>query len=166
MTMPKFALFAALAAILACGGEPPRQRAGSAGDTASPAPDTVARIDTTPKASPPIAIATDLRSYRPGDPVQLRITNTTDARYTFNPCTRTIEQRADSADNWTVIKEERICTMIAHVLEPKSTRSERTELAETLSPGTYRLAIAFSPDQPAARTKGVTGYTVPITVTH
>ena len=117
-------------------------------------------------------IATDTRSYRPGDPVELRITNNSTRRFTYNPCTRTLEREDDGvAGRWAEVKEDRMCAMIAHFLEPNTTREERTELGEELGPGRYRMLVRFTNDAPATKARqsaaaaNVTAYTQPFTVT-
>ena len=153
-----------LAFLWACGGSPPREVESQAPDSATPAPSPAA--DSTPMPSSPITVSTDTRSYRPGDPVELRIRNDAAGSYTFNPCTRTLErENENAADSWAEVKEERMCTMIAHVLEPKSSRVERTELGEELPPGRYRMLLRFSSAAPAAKASHVTIYTQPFTVT-
>ena len=153
-----------LALLWACGGSPPRETESQAPDSATPAPPPAA--DTTPMPLSAITVSTDTRTYRPGDPVELRIRNSDSGSYTFNPCTRTLEREQDEvADQWTEVKEERMCTMIAHVLDPNSSRVERTELGEELSPGRYRMLLRFSSAAPAARASQVTAYTQPFTVT-
>jgi hypothetical protein len=117
-----------------------------------------------PSAS--ITVATDTRTYRPGDPVELRIRNGESGSYTFNPCTRTLEREQEgAAGSWAEVKEDRMCAMIAHVLDPNSSRVERTELGEELPPGRYRMLLRFSSAAPAARASHVTVYTQPFTVT-
>ena len=117
-------------------------------------------------SSASITVVTDTRTYRPGDPVELRIRNSDSRGYTFNPCTRTLErEKEDAPDSWAEFKEERMCTMIAHVLEPNSSRVERTELGEELPPGRYRMLLRFSSAAPAAKESHVTAYTQPFTVT-
>lgn len=116
--------------------------------------------------SSPITVSTDTRTYRPGDPVELRIKNGEAGSYTFNPCTRTLErENEDAVGSWSQVKEDRMCTMIAHVLEPNSSRVERTELGEELQPGRYRMLLRFSSAAPAAKASHVTAYTQPFTVT-
>lgn len=109
-----------------------------------------------------VTIATDRRSYRAGDPVELRIVNETAQGYTYNPCTRVVERQQDSG--WTPVQEDRICTMIAHMLEPNATRVERTELGEQLAPGTYRLLVQFTADDARPGAKAVLAYSQPISV--
>lgn len=154
-----------LALLWSCGGSPPREVESQAPDTATPAPPP-ASADTTPMTSASITVATDTRTYRPGDPVELRIRNSDSRSYTFNPCTRTLErEKEDAADSWGEVKEERMCAMIAYVLEPNSSRVERTELGEELPPGRYRMLLRFSSAAPAAKATNVTAYTQPFTVT-
>lgn len=158
-------LLLALGLAGACGG------ASSDHDT-TPAPDTTAphveapRPDSQPTRPADVTVTTDTRSYRAGDPVELRIVSHSASRFTYNPCTRTLEREDDGvADSWTEVKEERMCTMVAHVLDPDSTRIERTELGEELGPGRYRMLVRFASDKPAPRAVSVTAYTMPFTVT-
>ena len=151
-----------LVLVAACaGGGRPADTASS--DTALPEPPAVTQPDTMPTKVPMVTLETDRRSYRAGDPVELRIVNETSSSYTYNPCTRTVERESGSA--WSEVKEDRICTMIAHMLGPDTTRVERTELAEHLTPGTYRIAVRFSNDTPGAKPASVVAYSQPITVT-
>jgi len=154
-------LLLALAFATACGGSSQRADTTSA-DSAEPAP-PVAQPDTQMPKIPTVTIATDRRSYRAGDPVELRVVNETADTFTYNPCMRVVERQSDST--WTEVKEERICTMIAHMLEPNARRTERTELGEDLPPGTYRILLRFTPDTPATRAKAVNARSEPITVT-
>jgi hypothetical protein len=148
----------------ACGGPSADQNATPTPDTTPPPP--ASRPDTLPVPHMDISIATDTRTYRAGDPVELRIINGSSRRFTYNPCTRTLEREDDAgADKWSAVKEDRMCTMIAHVLDPNATRNERTELGEDLAPGTYRMLVAFASDNPADSAARVTAYTRPFTVT-
>ena len=131
-----------------------------AAPAAAPAP--VVQQDTVVKV-PTVLVSTDMKSYRAGDPVQLRIVNETGDSYTYNPCTRTVE-RLSGTDTWTEVKEDRICTMIAHVLDPNATRTERTELGEQLTPGSYRLVVRFTRDAANKPAQSIAAYTLPITV--
>ena len=151
-----------LAFVSACGGGPPQQADTASTDSVLPAPAPVVQPDTQPKM-PTVTIATDRKSYRAGDPVELRVVNETANSYTYNPCMRVVERQNDST--WTEVKEERICTMIAHVLDANARRVERTELGEELTPGTYRILVRFSLDTPAARAQPVDARSEPITVT-
>lgn len=162
--MMRLSPFLLLALLCACGGSAPREAETEVPDTATPSPAPV--VDATPKPSAAVTVVTDTRTYRPGDPVELRITNGTAGSFTFNPCTRTIERENENAvDSWSEVKEERMCAMIAHVLDANSTRVERTELGEEMQPGRYRMLLRFSSAGPAARASHVTAYTQPFTVT-
>jgi hypothetical protein len=128
------------------------------------APSQPAPAADSPRAAPaapaPITLRTDRETYRSEATVTLTITNASDKRYTFNPCTRIVER--ETGGSWTEVREERMCTMIAHLLEPRATRTEKTELG-TLAPGRYRLVVAFSEDTPAGG--AVRALSAPITVT-
>lgn len=150
-----------LLVMAACGGGSSRRDTSSA-DSMEPEPAPVTQPDTQPTKTPTVTLATDRRSYRAGDPVELRIVNETANTYSYNPCMRVVEQQ--SAGAWTEVKEDRICTMIAHMLEPNARKVERTELGEQLPPGTYRVAVRFAAEARDARPGAVTAYSEPITV--
>ena len=151
----------ALAFIVACGGGAPRG-ADTTSQAPEPEPAPVVQPDTPVTRTPTVTITTDRRSYRPGDPVELRVVNETAGSYTYNACTRVAERQSDST--WTAVVEDRICTMIAHVLGPNATRVERTELGETLRPGTYRLLVRFTSEDATAGARPVLAYSQPISV--
>jgi hypothetical protein len=169
-TMRKLLILACLGQLGACGGASSDQNTTPAPDTVVPAAPAV-RPDTQPMPQPDVTIATDTRSYRAGDPVALKITNSSTRRFTYNPCTRTLEREDDGvAGKWAEVKEDRMCTMIAHVLDPNSTRNEQTELGEELAPGRYRMLVRFANDSPSRARKAtdavsVTAYSAPFTVT-
>jgi hypothetical protein len=127
--------------------------------TPQPGPST-----TTPDATPAsgVTIGVDRTSYRPGDRVELRITNHTNETLGFNPCTRSIERR--KGDAWSLIVEaDRVCTMQLYLLNAHATRTEATELPATLERGTYRLVLTFTrenagvtPDTPASTIRATT----------
>lgn len=108
-----------------------------------------------------ISLTTDKQTYRAGETVKLTIASTSAATYTYNPCTRIVER--ESAGAWTAVREERMCTMIAHLLEPGKTNNEQTEMAEGIEPGRYRLAIVFADDAPGS-SRSVRAATAPLTV--
>jgi hypothetical protein len=90
-----------------------------------------------------VTIDVDRPSYRPGDRVELRITNHTNETLGFNPCTRSIERR--QGDAWSLIVEaDRVCTMQLYLLDAHATRTEATELPARLERGTYRLVLTFT----------------------
>jgi hypothetical protein len=95
-----------------------------------------------------VTLRTDKVTYRAGETVKLRLVNTSSAQYTYNPCQRIIER--DSSGTWTEVREERMCTMIAHLLEPGKTNDEETEMAEKIAPGRYRLVIVLNEESPGA----------------
>lgn len=160
-SMTKRVLFLGLAFVAACGGGTQRS-ADTVAAAPEPQPAPVTQPDTPVTKVPTVTISTDRRSYRAGDPVELRVVNETAQGYTYNPCTRVIERQRDST--WAAVQEDRICTMIAHVLEPNSTRVERTELGEQLAPGTYRLLVQFTADNARPGATSVRAYSQPISV--
>jgi hypothetical protein len=54
--------------------------------------------------------------------------------------------------------------MIAHLLEPRQTNAEETEMAEAIEPGRYRLVILFTEDSPSGASRAVRAATPPLTV--
>jgi hypothetical protein len=94
--------------------------------------------------------------------MELTLVNPTNNTYTYNPCTRLLEREVSG--RWTQLEEMRICTMIAHILAPRSRRAERTELSKGLEPGSYRVILVLSVSGPG--TPGSSGVRVsaPITV--
>jgi hypothetical protein len=139
----------AAALLVACAGRADTSRTDSA--TSNPT-----------RMTDSIIVRTDKQSYRAGETVQLTIVNNSAAKYTYNPCTRIVER--DSAGSWTPVREDRMCTMIAHLLEPKQTRTEATEMAEGIAPGRYRLVLSFADDDPAKTGRVVSATTGALTV--
>lgn len=103
----------------------------------------------------PVTLTTGDTVYGPGASVNLTIVNHSPTQVAFNPCTRTVEQQAGSG--WTSLDEPtRVCTMIAWLLEPDSSRTATTELPDSLPAGRYRLRLAFSSqDSTGTRMAGV-----------
>jgi hypothetical protein len=150
-------LVAALAACWACGPAVPGTEQPNAGRDAA---DSVAARDT---AGAPVELRTDRTRYVPGDAISLTLVNTTDATYAFNPCTRTLER--GGSQGWTAIPEpQRVCTMQAYILEPRQTRTETTELPDTLAPGRYRVVIALTREDAAPGSDAVRAISATITV--
>ncbi|HYC53051.1 MAG TPA: immunoglobulin-like domain-containing protein [Gemmatimonadaceae bacterium] len=138
----------------------PPPAAGTSGSS-SPAP-VPAPPDSVTTTS--ITLRTDRTSYRASDPVTLSIVNGSDSKFYFNPCTRVLER--ETAGAWTEVREQRMCTMIAHVLDAKATRTEQTELGEGLQPGRYRMIVHFTEEPPSGgQGRAVRAVTAPITVT-
>lgn len=114
-------------------------------------------------ATASITIRTDRSSYRATDPVTLTIVNGTGSQYFYNPCTRVLER--ESGGSWSEVREERMCTMIAHVLDARATRTESTDLGESLTAGRYRMAVQFTEEAPAGQqSRSVRAVTAPFTV--
>jgi hypothetical protein len=127
-------------------------------DTLNPMPNQADSV----RVADSLTVRTDKESYRPGETVKLTIVSASTARYTYNPCQRIVER--ESAGGWTAVREDRMCTMIAHLLEPKQTRNEETEMAEGIEPGRYRLVIHFTEDSPSGVSRSVRAATAPLTV--
>lgn len=125
--------------------------------------DTVPRSDTvTIPDSGEVQLRTDKTSYRGGEEVALTLINPTKFSYAYNPCTRLIEREVNG--KWVELEEARVCTMIAHILAPRSSRSEKTTLTSGLEPGRYRLILMLSAQGQAEESRGVR-LSAPITIT-
>lgn len=101
----------------------------------------------------PIAITVDRETYSPGAEVGLRLENRSASRFGYNACQRRVEREADSG--WLTIPEpDRVCTMEIRMLDPHSTKTDRTDLPGALEPGRYRLLISFMYEPDASGTPG------------
>jgi hypothetical protein len=135
---------------------------GAPGSPAAPGP----RGDTTNSVlADSLTLRTDKSSYRAGDPLGLTLVNRSGSKFAYNPCTRLLER--DSSGTWTAVRENRMCTMIAHILEGKQTRPERTELADSLAAGRYRVVLLLTEEPPVAGgvTRSARAVSAPIRVT-
>ena len=132
-------------------GEPP------AGTTGAPAPNSPAgNAGVTDTTNAAVTIRTGEAHYAPGAQVRIAITNHTGAKYSFNPCPRTLER--SKGGSWEKVEEPgRMCTMEAWLLDPRQTREATTELPSSLAAGTYRMVIDLIEEgsgPPAERVKG------------
>lgn len=99
--------------------------------------DSLARNATT------LELRTDKDRYAPGATVTLTVVNGTDNTYAFNPCTRMVQE--EGTGDWRPVDEpQRVCTMEAWLIEPRTSRSGDTELPGTLEPGRYRIGLSLS----------------------
>lgn len=130
-----------------------------------------ARVDSAPRRAPSdsapltgsIQLRTDRSSYAAGDPMTLTLVNGTTDSYAYNPCTRLLER--ESGGGWSRIEETRICTMIAHILKPRETRVETTELTSGLEAGRYRVIILLTVEGTGTASRSVRAISEPIAVT-
>ncbi len=128
--------------------------AGSVPGSADQPRGSVARIDTTlASARGELELRADRSSYSSGESVRLTLVNPTSHSYTYNPCERQLERAAGGV--WTQVPEQRMCAMIAHILQPFSHRDEATELPLGLQPGRYRVTIALSSEDLGAPSRSV-----------
>lgn len=110
-----------------------------------------------------VVLRTDKAQYRAGESMALTFENRSAARYTFNPCSRTIERTEGSG--WTAVDEPgRVCTMEAWILDAHATRSGSTELPSTLPPGRYRVVVRMTMDREGATASAVNAVSDPIAV--
>lgn len=132
----------ALAACQPAAPEPADSLPAPGARDAAPAPATPAG---------PVELRTDATTYAAGGQVGLTIVNRSDARFSFNPCTRAVQREVAGA--WETVPEpDRVCTMEAWLLDPGATRTATTELPATLAGGRYRMALSLTRDgqQPPA----------------
>lgn len=126
--------------------------------------DSTARPDTgNIPAGDELELRTDKTTYRAGDQVGLTVVNPTGSSYAYNPCTRWLER--DVSGEWVKLEEMRVCTMIAHILAPRTSRSEKTDITAGIVAGRYRLSIAFSVQDSSTPSRSVRVMAPPITVT-
>lgn len=152
-----------LAACYGSGGSADTTRVDSAVVSAPAVHDSTPRTDTgTVSAGGELELRTDKSSYRAGDQIALTLVNPTSSSYAYNPCTRLIEREVGGS--WVEIREDRICTMIAHILAPRSRRSEKTELTAGLEAGRYRVILALTVEGSGTPSRSVR-VSAPITVT-
>jgi hypothetical protein len=136
---------------------PAGDSAASAPPADSPAPSAATHAD----SSSAIELRTDRPTYRAGDNATLTIVNHTKQKWTFNPCTRTLER--ESGTTWRVIPEGRMCTMEAWILAPEGTRTAQTSFGGSLDAGRYRLVIGFASAGAAAK-GSVRATSAPVTI--
>ena len=106
-------------------------------------PGTTSETSATAVRTDSVVLRTDKSQYRAGEKVTLTFENRSARRFTFNPCTRTLEHEVNGA--WTAMPDEgRMCTMEAWILDPRDTRTGATELPSPLAPGRYRVVVRMT----------------------
>lgn len=151
------ALLASALAALACRSGTP----ASGDSTSAPSPGPSANASATVK-SDSVLLRTDQGQYRAGEKVTLTFENKSGTKYTFNPCSRSLERERDGS--WVAVPDAgRMCTMEAWVLDAHGTRTGDTELDSPLDAGRYRVVVRMSPDTPNA-TAAISAVSDPITV--
>ena len=146
----------ALTAVACRSGGP----ASGAADSASvPTPPSSASATV---KSDSVLLRTDKAQYRAGEKVTLTFENKSGSKYTFNPCSRSLEREESGA--WVAVPDPgRMCTMEAWVLDARGTRTGDTELDSPLAAGRYRIIVRMSPDAPNA-SGAINAVSDPITV--
>jgi len=134
---------------------------GGATDSAStPSPSENPSASATVR-SDSVLLRTDKSQYRAGEKVTLTFENKSGSKFTFNPCTRSLER--EQGGSWVAVPDAgRMCTMEAWVLDARGTRTGDTELDSPLAAGRYRIVVRMSPDAPNGA--GISAVTDPITV--
>ena len=148
----------ALAALgtLACRSNAPNPNTGDS--SAPPASNATGTV-----RSDSVVMRTDKAQYRAGEKVTLTFENKSGTRYTFNPCSRSLERESDGT--WTAVPDPgRMCTMEAWILEPHETRTGDTELDSPLAAGRYRIVVRMTADAPGSSGAAITAVSDPITV--
>lgn len=145
----------------ACRSGAPASGATDSASTPPPAAGTNAGANATVK-SDSVLLRTDKTQYRAGEKVALTFENKSASKYTFNPCSRSLEREQNGS--WVAVPDAgRMCTMEAWVLDAHGTRSGDTELDSPLEAGRYRIVVRMSPDTPNATTP-ISAVSDPITV--
>ena len=149
------ALVASALAVVACRSGTPAS--GDSASTPTPAPNASATVK-----SDSVLLRTDKAQYRAGEKVTLTFENKSGIKYTFNPCSRSLER--EQSGSWVAVPDAgRMCTMEAWVLDAHGTRTGDTELDSPLEAGRYRVVVRMSPDTPDATT-AISAVSDPITV--
>lgn len=164
MRIPSVVSALVLVACSGTGGSTDTTRADSTVVSAPAVHDSTARPDTgNVPAGGELELRTDKTTYRAGGQVGLTIVNPTSSSYAYNPCTRWLER--DVSGEWVKLEEMRVCTMIAHILPPRTSRSEKTDITPGIVAGRYRLSIGFSVQDSSTPSRSVRVIAPPITVT-
>lgn len=150
---------ASLVATFAC--RPSAPASGRADSASLPPPASGANPSATVK-SDSVLLRTDKAQYRAGEKVTLTFDNKSGTKYTFNPCSRSLER--EQGGSWLAVPDPgRMCTMEAWVLDAHGTRTGETELDSPLDAGRYRIVVRMTPDTPNAATS-INAVSDPITV--
>ena len=153
------ALVASAFVLVACRSGAPAS--GDSTSTPSPTPAANTSASATVK-SDSVLLRTDKSQYRAGEKVTLTFENKSSSKYTFNPCSRSLER--EQSGSWVAVPDAgRMCTMEAWVLDARGTRTGDTELDSPLDAGRYRIVVRMSPDTPNATTS-ISAVSDPITV--
>jgi hypothetical protein len=132
-----------------------RTSSPAAGDSAGDSVTAPARADSTPSTgtasatvrSDSVLLRTDKAQYKAGEEMTLAFENKSASSYAFNPCTRSIER--EEGGGWTAVADaDRVCTMEAWILDPRGTRTGKTELPATLAAGRYRVVVRMTVEAP------------------
>ncbi len=132
---------------------------GSVSVPVSPTPNSA---DMSARSDTGIVLRTDKSSYKAGEKITLTLVNSTGSSYAYNPCTRTVER--ESGGQWTEMREDRICTMVAWILDPGSTRSGDSELPAAVEPGRYRVIIRLTEEGSGPPARAVRAVSQPIDI--
>lgn len=76
-----------------------------------------------------------------GDSIVLTLHNGTDGQLGYNLCASSLSRR--TADGWTAVPTDVVCTMELRLLEDGQQATYRTTLPRGLSPGEYRYNTAI-----------------------
>jgi hypothetical protein len=109
-----------------------------------------------------VLLRTDKAQYRAGEKLTLTFENKSGSKYTFNPCSRSLER--EQRGSWVAVPDTgSMCTLEAWVLDPHGTRTGDTELDSPLEAGRYRIVVRMTPDAPNAA-GSISAVSDPITV--
>jgi hypothetical protein len=90
-----------------------------------------------------VTLTAQADDFAPGAQVTLVLENGSQSRIGYNMCFHALEKR--SGDSWAFAEEmeDRICTLILHILEAGESAQYPTSLPEGLPAGEYRFRIAL-----------------------
>jgi len=153
-----------LLALAACRSGPSGSPSADSGSPAARADTPAAPAASATVRSDSVLLRTDKAQYKAGERMTLTFENRSAVGYTFNPCQRSIER--EDGGTWKPLPDEdRMCTMEAWLLGPRSTGTGPTELPATIPAGRYRIVVRMGVESPGATAAStITAVSDPFTV--
>ena len=153
-----------LLALAACRSGPSGSPSADSGSPAARADTPAAPAASATVRSDSVLLQTDKAQYKAGERMTLTFENRSAVGYTFNPCQRSIER--EDGGTWKPLPDEdRVCTMEAWLLGPRSTGTGPTQLPATIPSGRYRVVVRMGVESPGATAAStITAVSDPFTV--
>ena len=153
-----------LLALAACRSGPSGSPSADSGSPAARADTPAAPAASATVRSDSVLLRTDKAQYKAGERMTLTFENRSAVGYTFNPCQRSIER--EDGGTWKPLPDEdRMCTMEAWLLGPRSTGTGPTQLPATIPVGRYRVVVRMGVESPGATAAStITAVSDPFTV--